>query len=91
MGGLDYTSRTPQPQTMDVAILPGGNDSSGVGTNSIHQLWIEFMAADDGERMDDTAVFAPAQYSWLRKMKGQMDDVEWKKFQDYINKQRTGP
>jgi len=89
MGSLDYTARSPQPGNL--VLLPGGNDSSGVGTDSIHDLYVNFMAQDDGERMDDKAVYAPAQYAWLRKTKSQMDDVEWSKFQDYINKQRTGP
>ena len=89
MNSIDYTARSPQPGNL--VLLPGGADASGVGQDSIHDLYVNFMAQDDGERTEDFTTVSPRQLGWLRKLKDQMDDVEWQKFQDYINKQRTSP
>ena len=89
LDSTDYRPRVTPPE--DFVVLPGGNVGAGVGKSSIHDLYVQFMAQDDGKRMDDTAEFSPKQYGYLAKIREQMggkDSSQWQQFNAYLNQQR---
>jgi hypothetical protein len=91
MGGINYTGRMTPPNVQEVAVLPGGGDPSGRGTDTIHDLWMDFKAADDGTRAKPDDEFSESQIKYLQRLRRQMDPTDLAKFQDYLNKQRGTP
>ena len=89
--GINYTGRMTPPNVQEVAVLPGGDDPSGRGTDTIHDLWMGFIAADDGTRANPDDEFSESQFKYLQRLRRQMDPTDMAKFQDYLNKQRGTP